>query len=483
LKTEANFMLAHAAPIGDARESAWPRAERLLDRVIYFVLLSLFVLFSIPYGAVEPWWEAGFEGLIFALSAMWVIQGWLGRSWRLTGLHLIIPMLALIAFAFTQTIPWWGATEAAGIHSQLTVSFDPYETRRFALKLLALTLAGALLLRYVSTKNRLRTLIHVIIGVGVASALFGITRQTMQQGADGFILPFLRPGEGYAQFVNRNHFAFLMEMSIGLVMGLVMGGGIRRHRWLIYLAAAAPLWTALVLSTSRGGIVSLLSQILFSAILFGAVRSPQPSAAPSFGMSRFGRLSRSLAARALLVACLALMIATSIVWIGGDSLASRLESLPVELKAAQSVERQGERRLEIWESTWQLIKAHPIAGAGFGSYGIAISQYHQNSGEVTPREAHNDYLELLASGGLIGVALGVWFVIVLLKTAHQRLQVTNRFRRAACYGALVGLFGVAAHSLVDFGLHITINALFFTALVVIATLDSRGTDEGDHASS
>jgi hypothetical protein len=35
------------------------------------------------------------------------------------------------------------------------------------------------------------------------------------------------------------------------------------------------------------------------------------------------------------------------------------------------------------------------------------------------------------------------------------------------------LFGAAVHSLVDFGLHITINALVFAALTGIATLELR----------
>ena len=60
----------------------------------------------------------------------------------------------------------------------------------------------------------------------------------------------------------------------------------------------------------------------------------------------------------------------------------------------------------------------------------------------------------------------------LIKRAREQLRSTDQFRRAACFGALVGLFGVACHSLVDFGLHITINALVFTALVAIATLNS-----------
>jgi hypothetical protein len=40
-------------------------------------------------------------------------------------------------------------------------------------------------------------------------------------------------------------------------------------------------------------------------------------------------------------------------------------------------------------------------------------------------------------------------------------------------GASVSLFGIAVHSTVDFGLHVTVNALIFTALVVIALMDCR----------
>jgi len=127
--------------------------------------------------------------------------------------------------------------------------------------------------------------------------------------------------------------------------------------------------------------------------------------------------------------------------------------------------------VEIWRATWGLITAHPIAGVGLGAYAPAIPSNHDSSGELVPQEAHNDYLELLASGGVIGGLLGLWFVLALIKSARAQLRLTDPFRRAACLGAILGLFGVAIHSLVDFGLHITINALVCAALVVIATLD------------
>jgi O-antigen ligase len=173
--------------------------------------------------------------------------------------------------------------------------------------------------------------------------------------------------------------------------------------------------------------------------------------------------------RALLVVCVLAALVVGVVWIGGDSLAGNMSGLQTEVGAPPEGVRWSVRRTDIWPATWQLIKEHPVAGVGFGGYWMAITQYHHGSGEKTPQEAHNDYLELAASGGIIGVSLGVWFVAALIRRARARLDSTDAFRRAACFGALVGIAGVAVHSFVDFGLHITVNAAILIALVVIAT--------------
>jgi O-antigen ligase len=117
-----------------------------------------------------------------------------------------------------------------------------------------------------------------------------------------------------------------------------------------------------------------------------------------------------------------------------------------------------------------LIRDHWPLGVGFGGYETAIQKYYDASGRWSPEQAHNDYLELLASGGLIGAALGVWFITALIASARRRLQSSLPLRRAACFGALVGLFGLAIHSLFDFGLHATPNTVVFMGLVAIATV-------------
>ena len=72
----------------------------------------------------------------------------------------------------------------------------------------------------------------------------------------------------------------------------------------------------------------------------------------------------------------------------------------------ESTLRQGVSRNEIWRATLKMFAAHPIVGVGLGGYWIGITAYHDASGLMTPQEAHNDYLELLSSGGLIGFAIG-----------------------------------------------------------------------------
>ena len=93
------------------------------------------------------------------------------------------------------------------------------------------------------------------------SAIFGVVRQTNQHGL-GFGLPLLSPGRGYGQFINPNHFALLMEMAFGLILGIVLASNTRREALLVYGAMLLIVWTALVLANSRGGLLTMMAQIL-----------------------------------------------------------------------------------------------------------------------------------------------------------------------------------------------------------------------------
>jgi O-antigen ligase len=449
---------------------------RYLEGIIFYGLLVVIALTAIPYGTVEPWSIGLFECAVFALGALWFLTGLFKNNWRLPPLRLLWPLLALLVFLGLQTINFGGSGGGPGLPGALrgTISADPYETQLTLLRLLSLTVAYVLLLGHATSRTRLRALIYLVIGVGVASALFGILRQTTHHNGLGYLLPFLKPNSGYGQFINRNHFAFLMEMSFGLLLGLVIGGGVGRERWLIYVSLAIPLWFALILSNSRGGIFSMLVQVIFAVLMLTLSRTPERRSTAGGWESNvwLRRVRKSIFTRALLMIVLAVAVGLSIIWIGGDRLASRLETISQDANSEAIDLRPGESRREVWRATWSLIKDNPLAGVGFGGYWAVIPMYHDASGILTPQQAHNEYLEILASGGFIGLALCAWFVFVVVKAARAQLSARDGFRRAVCFGALVGLFGVAVHSLFDFGLHfVVVNSLVFVVLIVLAIAD------------
>jgi O-antigen ligase len=407
----------------------------LLSKIIFGALLCVLVITPIPYGTIEAWWKTAFICSVFAILIVSVIQIAISDSVRFYPAPVLLPLLALTVFAFFQ--------------SWTQISADPFQTRFFALQLAAITAFLALLYRYAATEDRVRILVYVVIGVAITTAIFGILRQTTQQQT-GFLLPLLKPGQGFAQFINKNHFAYLMEMAFGLGTGLIIAGGARQKRLLVHVALLLPIWVGLVLSNSRGGILAMLTQVVIAALLLMSFRAED------------SRTARLVVLRAVLMVVLVAGVLVGTLWVGGDRLVSTIEAAGSDLSANTVIAREGASRNEIWRATVKLFGAHPVFGVGLGAYWPGIT-------------AHHDYLELLASGGVIGLALGVWFVVSVFRLARQDLWTSTGFIRAARFGAIVGIAGVAIHSLFDFGLHLLGNAVVFLTLIMIATaqIDSR----------
>ena len=448
------------------------RARGLLSPCIFSALLALIPLTALPYGMVDPMWEGLFECAVFSLAALWALDGALGGSWFEGPYDLLVPLPALAAYMLLQTVPvpWAAAAGAAGVATSATLSADPHATRLVLAHLLALIVAAWLLHKYTSSSRRARALAYTVICVCVASAVFGMLRQTTGRNVLEALLPRLGAGGGYAQFVNRNHFAFLMEMGLGLALGIAVGQRDRRELVPAYLAPALPMAAGLVLSNSRGGVVALLCQILFLTVCAGATRLRSARGADE----RYPRgRTKQYALRAALIAGLLLASVVGIVWVGGDPLADHVQSASGDFGGG-SGDRAGASRLQIWRASWRLFEDSPLVGAGFGAYPLAVTKYHEASGRMAVRQAHNDYLELLASGGLVGAGLVAWFFALLVKRARSALRTPAHFRRSACLGALTGLVGVAVHSVFDFGLHVGVNALCAVVLIVLATPTAPG---------
>ena len=166
----------HTAEFSVTDERRAGRFASVVAKTIFVSLMVLIAFTAIPYGTVEPWWKA-----FFVLRARFANNASTDREhcyWLLddSGRFAAFTANQPHRFRFHSNPFDKLASNASGIpHPQWNaISADPYGSRFFALQLLSLTLAAALLFRHVSNEKRLRVLINVIIGVAVAGTLFGI---------------------------------------------------------------------------------------------------------------------------------------------------------------------------------------------------------------------------------------------------------------------------------------------------------------------
>jgi O-antigen ligase len=120
-----------------------------------------------------------------------------------------------------------------------------------------------------------------------------------------------------------------------------------------------------------------------------------------------------------------------------------------------------------------MIQAHPFLGTGLGAFGVIYTRFDTRNGLLRLEQAHNDYLQILSDGGIVGALLALAFVVILFSRAFYRMRTRDPFRRGVALASLGGCFAVLVHSFFDFTLHTTANALLFLVLAALATLNGR----------
>src|SRR4030095_4529220 len=216
---------------------------------------------------------------------------------------------------------------------------------------------------------------------------------------------------------------------------------------------------ALVMTASRGGIISLVAEIVFLVIVTAIWRKHGER-------RRVGSRLKGIAARVGLATALIVGLFIGVMLLGGEfSLNRFIDSVNTDDPTTG--------RAHFWSVTVQIIKAHPLIGTGLGAFGVIYTRYDSRNGLFRLEQAHNDYLQVLSDAGIIGTVLGLCFVVLLFYRAIARAQCRDEFRRGVALAALGGCFAVLVHSLFDFTLHTTSNALLFLVLAALATINGR----------
>jgi O-antigen ligase len=431
---------SHEGAIESAPQSVWSKAA-------WAGLVAAALLAPLPFGAVQKWAWTALLVVALALLVVWAIGSANNHVMRLYWCPLYVPAALFLVL---------GAIQFFGHRS-----LDPFATRESLLNLVAnliyFFLAGQIVAR--GSGKELPRFGLVVVVYAFLLALFAVIQFF---SGDGLIYWSVQPrwgGSVFGPYVNHNHYAGLMEILIPIGAAYVLSRPPSHPgKALLGFAVLLPI-ASLLLSGSRGGLISLLVEglILSVVLLRGSPLSRRRSAAVTvtLGMVAVGVLFFSLAPQ---------------------SVTRRLGSV---VNLFYSPELSLGDRLRVSVDSLRVFRDHPWLGTGLGSFEAVFPEYQSFSSDLRYDHAHDDYAEALAETGLAGATLIILAFWLFFRSAFRNLN--ERLEDEVGWiqvGAALGCCGLLVHSFVDFNLHIPANAMWFALSLGIATAFSERSRPG-----
>lgn len=423
--------------------------NKFLDRAIVAGLLTAVAFTALALGTVEAWSIAVFELLVVVLLLLWALKTLTEKRFEINLPSAALPLAALLLLGFAQSVAITG-----GGGETLSLSMDVEATRGAVVVIFFLVVCFIIAANFFDTRPRLLGLANFLIIFGLALAVFALVQHFTWEGRLFWFRPTSSTGAGTGgPFVNRNHFAGYMELLIPIAVMLALSHRSRLESRLFYGFAAAIMAIAEAASLSRGGMVSLAAAALCIAAMSATVRG---------GSGTRARSSFIFRPATVMILMLVAVIA-GVVWVGADlDIIKRIASDPLTTGAA--MDRKG-----IWVDTLAMFRAHPLLGVGLGAFETVYPIYGHGDGTLLIEFAHNDYLQMLSDGGLVGGAIAIWFLVVIARAVAQTAKSADPLLKALGLGSAAGIFALLVHSLFDFNLQIPSNALLFLLLTAIVS--------------
>jgi O-antigen ligase len=432
-------------------EAFSPDSGGAIDSVAFGLLLLFVIVAPLPYGGVLAGGRFAIEIAAFLIAA----GAFLSRARPVPIRRAAIPvaaMLSIAALGLVQVVPlpngllssispasrqiYHETNEILGLFGEAAVrpriSIAPVETMdvvRLVLADTALFLAAGRLLR---RRSRRRLFAWALVGAGIVHVAAVAPRQILE-------------GRVHGAFVNPNHLAAYLEIALACAFGLLWaevlvntdrGRGLteraaRVERRFLPLASRAAAWvalaTGLALTQSRGGLASAL------LVSLGLV---------AVGLSHRRSLSRrSRAVRAVIVFSA----------VAGVAIALSSRPLLARFLTSDSRDLHGGRRAELWRGSVDAWRQFPVLGDGLGAFREAFRRVQPRELNGLVEQAHSDPLQLLVTGGVVGLALGI-LVCGSLLVLLWSLWKAQRHREESAM-TLAGMGALACfllHGLVEF---------------------------------
>ncbi len=447
--------------------------------------IFIFTLFFAPlaFGTVEQWSLVTLEITTATACAIFFFTVWFYKQQtvRVVGL---LPLVLLPALMVVQIIPLppdivkiiSPATHAIyspvlavqDVKSWIPISVNCRETLHELLRVSSYALLYVLTIQLFAAPERLKNTANIVILLAAAIAFLAIIQAMTSPQKIYWFRQGPSNAHPFGPWINPNQFAGYMEMMCPLAFALYLfyrprvksqetmrekivsffsEPGVHQH---LYLGLAAVLMALSVfVSLCRGGILSLVAAGALFLFLY------------NLKFPKRGRM-----ALLVLFGC----IAGAVSWFGWDIIVAEFNT------SFDTSGRLTDGRLTLWSDVLLIIKAFPIFGTGFGSFVSVYPLYKTIDDNLIYDHAHNDYLELLSDGGVIGFGLAAWFVLAVL--VHGWKMIRERRDQYAILlgiGSISGIAAVLFHAVTDFNMHNGAVGFYFFFLcgVLIVSVNCR----------
>lgn len=463
-----------------------------LERILFWALLLLLVWLPIPLGSNRAWAWGLFEAYTFLLVAAWLLLWALGRAepsgplrsawpawivlvlWLgLQALHVVEMPASWVAFLNPEAARMQDLVAGLGIRREtMTLSIDPYASQVSLLKSLAYSATFFLVLALVNRRSRVLILARVIVYAAVAYAVYAVLMHLSGAHYDAFGTLVSHADSAVGTYVNRNHFAGYLEMTLALGIGLLIAGLSDRSadswkkfirqtiEWIlspkmVLRLSLCILVIAMTTTHSRTGNTAFFASLLVA----GAI---------GIALSRHATRNTVI----LLVSLIAIDLFVVGSWFGVEKLAQRIQQTTVQ---------DVEDREDPAAYSVALIKDYPVFGAGPGTFYVSFSRYRGEKVGAYFDQAHNDYVQFACESGILGLLLLGAFVVMALGAALvAQWKRRDPLMRGMAFACVMGVTAILIHSWTDYNLQIPANAALFMVLLALGWislyLDRR---EGD----
>ena len=312
----------------------------------------------------------------------------------------------------------------------------------------------------VRDKKWVELLLIAVVGAGFIAAGYSILQFY------GIELPIWRKVMGrmrlFSTFGNPNYLADYLAASLHLAVLLFL---IQKRTKFFWLFVIATLYTSLILTYTRGAWVALFLSGIFVVILL-------------FIYERKFLFNK----RFSIILVLTVLASLTVIFSFPNPLNLNKRNIFKRSTSIIHLKSSASQRILIWSSAIEMIKEKPFLGTGVGNFGV---YYPEAQGKFLSRKenknyipqtnrstkAHNDYLQIWAETGILGIISFLTILIILYR------EIINFLKRekggGLTFSSTFIIFFTGAissfliHATVSFPFHIVQNGMVFWLLFAL----------------